>query len=94
MLTASVACKRAILDAAGQFHLVLDRLGELRVPTLVLWGALDKVVPLVHGRAAAERIPNARLVILPTGGHVPHVECPDAVLTPMLRFLLDTREAA
>ena len=93
MLTASVACKRAILDAAGQFHVVLDRLGELTVPTLVVWGALDKVVPLVQARAAADRIPGARLEILRSCGHVPHVECPEAFLAPVLRFLHDTREA-
>jgi pimeloyl-ACP methyl ester carboxylesterase len=93
MLTASVAWKRAILDAAGQFHVVLDRLEQLTVPTLVVWGALDKVVPLVQARAAADRIPGARLEILRTCGHVPHVECPETLLPPVLRFLHDTREA-
>jgi pimeloyl-ACP methyl ester carboxylesterase len=93
MLTASVACKRAILDAAGQFHVVLDRLDQLTVPTLVVWGALDKVVPLVQARAAADRIAGARLEILRTCGHVPHVECPETLLPPVLRFLHDTREA-
>lgn len=91
MLTASLACKRAILDAAGQYHLVLDRLPELTVPTLVMWGALDKVVPLVQGQNAAKLIPNCRLEVLPLSGHVPHVETPDAVLVPLLRFLHDTQ---
>ena len=94
MLTASLACKRAILDGAGQFHLVLDRLHELKVPTLIIWGALDKVVPLVQGQAAAELIPDCRLEVLPLSGHVPHVETPDAVLVPLLRFLNDTHEAS
>jgi pimeloyl-ACP methyl ester carboxylesterase len=94
MLTASLACKPAILDAAGQFHLVLDRLPELTVPTLIMWGALDKVVPIVHGQAAARLLPDCRLEVLPTSGHVPHVETPDAVLVPLLRFLRDTRSAA
>ena len=91
MLTASLACKRAILDAAGQHHLVLDRLPELTMPTLVIWGALDKVVPLVQGQHAARLIPHCRLEVLPTSGHVPHVETPDAVLVPLLRFLRDTQ---
>jgi pimeloyl-ACP methyl ester carboxylesterase len=94
MLTASLACKRAILDAAGQFHLVLDRLSELNVPTLIVWGALDEVVALVQGQAAARLIPDCRLEVLPTSGHVPHVETPDAVLVPLLRFLRDTETAA
>lgn len=94
MLTASLACKRAILDAAGQHHLILDRLPELTVPTLVIWGALDKVVPLVHGQHAAELVPNCRLEVLPLSGHVPHVETPEALLVPLLRFLDDTRADA
>jgi pimeloyl-ACP methyl ester carboxylesterase len=94
MLAASLSCKRAILDAAGQFHLVLDRLPELKVPTLVVWGALDQVVALVQGQAAARLIPDCRFEVLPTSGHVPHVETPDAVLVPLLRFLHDTRAAA
>ena len=94
MLAASLACKRAILDGAGQFHLVLDRLPELTMPTLVMWGALDKVVPLVQGRAAAELLPNCRLEVLPGSGHVAHVETPEAVLVPLLRFLHDTQGAA
>jgi pimeloyl-ACP methyl ester carboxylesterase len=94
ILAASLACKRAILDAAGQHHLVLGRLPEVTVPTLVMWGALDKVVPLVHGQAAARLLPNSRLEVLPGSGHVPHVETPDAVLVPLLRFLRDTQSAA
>jgi pimeloyl-ACP methyl ester carboxylesterase len=94
MLAASLACKRAILDGAGQHHLVLDRLPDLKVPTLVVWGALDQVVPVVHAHAAARLLPDNRLEILPTAGHVPHVEAPDALLVPLLRFLRDTETAA
>jgi pimeloyl-ACP methyl ester carboxylesterase len=94
MLKASLACKRAILGAAGQYHLVLDRLSEITVPTLVLWGALDQVVPLVHGQTAAKLLPDSRLEVLPMSGHVPHVETPGAVLPPLLRFLRDTHKAA
>ena len=92
MLAASLACKRAILGASGQYHLVLDRLPELKVPTLVMWGALDKVVPLVQAHRAVELIPDCRLEVLPLSGHVPHVESPDAVLVPLLRFLQDTQD--
>jgi pimeloyl-ACP methyl ester carboxylesterase len=94
LLSASLACKRAIIDAAGQFHLVLDRLPELSVPTLVVWGALDQVVPVVHGHAAARLLPDCRLEVLPTAGHVPHVEAADALLVPLLRFLRDTGAAS
>ncbi len=90
MLEASVGCKRAVLNATGQHHVVLDRLRELTLPALLLWGLLDKVVPVLHGRSAARQLPQARLHVLPTSGHVPHVENPQAVLRPLLRFLAST----
>ncbi len=93
LLDASVACKRAIMNGTGQHHVVLDRLGELKVPTLVLWGLLDKVVPVVHGRSAARRLRDGRLEVLPGCGHVPHVESPKAFLAPVLRFLEQERAA-
>ncbi|WP_100502202.1 alpha/beta fold hydrolase [Geodermatophilus chilensis] len=94
LLDASVACKRAIMNGTGQHHVVLDRLGELNVPTLVLWGLLDTIVPVVHGRSAARRLSDGRLEVLPGCGHVPHVESPKAFLAPVLRFLEQTKAAA
>ncbi|MBW3656132.1 MAG: alpha/beta fold hydrolase, partial [Gemmatimonadetes bacterium] len=87
LLHASVECKRAILGAAGQHHVLIGRLGEVRVPTLVLWGLLDKVVPFTHGRAAAKRLPDGRFELLAGCGHMPHVECPKAFVAAVLRFL-------
>jgi pimeloyl-ACP methyl ester carboxylesterase len=86
LLHASVECKRAILGAAGQHHVLIGRLGEVRVPTLVLWGLLDKVVPFTHGLAAAKRLPNGRFQLLLGCGHMPHVECPKAFVAAVLRF--------
>jgi pimeloyl-ACP methyl ester carboxylesterase len=45
------------------------RLGEIRVPTLVLHGDSDPFFPLPHGEALAREIPGARLVVLPRTGH-------------------------
>ena len=94
LLDASVACKRAIMNGTGQHHVLLDRLTDIGVPTLVLWGLLDKVVPVLHGRSAARRLPDGHLEVLPSCGHVPHVESPKAFLRPVLRFLEQTRAAA
>jgi len=57
---------RATLDPTS---FVTDRLGEIRVPTLVLAGGRDQVVPLASTRLVAERIPDARLEVDPEGGH-------------------------
>ena len=57
---------RATLDPTS---FVTDRLGEIGVPTLVLAGGQDQVVPLASTRAVAERIPGARLAVDPECGH-------------------------
>ena len=57
---------KATLDPSS---FVTDRLGEISVPTLVLAGELDQVVPLAATQLVAERIPGARLVTDPECGH-------------------------
>jgi pimeloyl-ACP methyl ester carboxylesterase len=57
---------RATLDPTS---FVTDRLGEIAVPTLVLAGAQDQVVPLASTAMVAERIPRARLEVDPDCGH-------------------------
>jgi pimeloyl-ACP methyl ester carboxylesterase len=57
---------RATLDPTS---FVTDRLGEIKVPTLVLAGGQDQVVPLASTRLVAERIPGARFEVDPECGH-------------------------
>jgi pimeloyl-ACP methyl ester carboxylesterase len=57
---------RATLDPSS---FVTSRLGEIAVPTLVLAGELDQVVPLASTRLVAERIPGATLITDPECGH-------------------------
>ena len=56
------------------------RLGDLKIPTLVLWGDSDRIAGSEYGRAYAKSIPMARFQILSDVGHLPQVENPDAVL--------------
>jgi hypothetical protein len=49
---------------------VWDLLGRITVPTLVIHGTEDVVVPYAHGRRFAEAVPNARLVTFAGGGHL------------------------
>lgn len=56
------------------------QLARLTVPTLIVWGAEDGLIPVSSGRWLAERIPGARLEVLPGIGHLPMEEAPDATV--------------
>lgn len=63
------------------------RLHRINVPTLLLWGASDGVVPVAYGEAYRQMIPGAKLVVIPEAGHLPHVEQPAMVLQHVLAFV-------
>jgi pimeloyl-ACP methyl ester carboxylesterase len=56
---------------------LLGRLHRIKVPTLVLWGASDKIAPADYGRAFARAIPGARFETIERAGRFPHIEQPD-----------------
>jgi len=66
---------------------VEDRLPELRMPTLLIWGGHDHIFPASHARAAKDRIPNGRLEIFDDSGHTPQMEEPDRFNRLVLGFL-------
>lgn len=68
-------------------QVMLDELPRLEMPTLVVWGALDRVVPPRHAHEAVARLRYGSLEILPGCGHLPHVECPDRFAEVLNRFL-------
>ena len=66
-------------------------LGEIGVPTLVVHGAEDAVVPLDTGRDLAAAIPNGRLTVIPDAGHVSNQEQPAAFNAAVRSFLTESR---
>jgi len=68
-------------------HDTYERLPEIKVPTLVIAGDADKLVPVENSRLIASRIPNAELVILKNMGHGFNIEEADEVNDAVLRFL-------
>lgn len=64
-----------------------NALAGIRVPTLILWGRDDKVIPVTSAGWFAARLPNARLTILDGVGHIPMEEAPDRSLAPVLALL-------
>lgn len=66
----------------------LPRLGALAgIPTLVITGDDDRVVPVPTSKAVAAAIPGSTLVVIPACGHVPQEECPDDVMRAVDAFL-------
>ncbi|MGI5133027.1 alpha/beta fold hydrolase [Pseudonocardia sp. CA-107938] len=77
---AVMAGNRAALQTYGGTTMsdppLLGRLPAITVPTSVVWGAADRIVPLAHGAAYANAIPDARLTVLDAAGHLPQLETP------------------
>jgi proline-specific peptidase len=70
---------------------IMDRLGEIRVPTLVMAGRQDFIYPPEHQEQLAAAIPNARLVFIDRAGHNPHDEQPAKTLKVVREFLADAK---
>lgn len=69
---------------------ITARYPEIDVPTLILWGRQDPVVPLSVGERLASDLPRARLVVLEGCGHIPPEERPDEGLAVVQGFLSET----
>jgi pimeloyl-ACP methyl ester carboxylesterase len=85
----------------GAMHQQLDslvanpigaRLAEIQVPTLVISGEFDPLVPPAHSRRVAEAIPGARYAVVRRAGHNPMDERPQAFEQALLEFLHETAD--
>jgi len=75
----------SIANFKGQNVVLLSRLHEVAMPTLVVWGARDSILPVRQAQAAAELIPDSQLYVFEDRGHDVHKE-----ETPELSQLLAT----
>lgn len=64
------------------------RLGEIAVPTLLIWGEKDGITSRAHHEEILAAIPGARLEVIAGAGHLPTVEAPEAVV-PLLDAFID-----
>jgi proline iminopeptidase len=69
---------------------VMDRLGEIKVPTLVMAGRDDFQFPPEHQAILADRLPNAQLELIERAGHNAQMERPAEVIEVVKRFLVPT----
>ncbi|GAB1646489.1 alpha/beta fold hydrolase [Krasilnikovia sp. MM14-A1259] len=83
---------RHVADWRGQLITMRDRAYLTQgLPTLVVWGDQDHVMPVEHAKAAAELMPGAQLVVLPGVGHFPHREAPEEFVRAVTDFVEGTR---
>jgi pimeloyl-ACP methyl ester carboxylesterase len=74
-------------------ELLDDKLSQIRVPTLVVWGKQDQLVPFSSGEKYAAGIPGARLVAFDKCGHIPKAEKTAEFVSAVMAFL-DTSATA
>lgn len=71
---------------------ITRRYGEIRRPTLIIWGEKDRIVRPAQGRRLAETLPSARLAVIGGCGHNPHEERPTETYTLMREFMEESEE--
>jgi 3-oxoadipate enol-lactonase len=67
----------------------LDRLPEIKKPTLIIVGEDDQGTPVTAAEAMRERIAGSKMVVLPSSAHLSNVEQPEAFTNALLGFLLE-----
>jgi pimeloyl-ACP methyl ester carboxylesterase len=91
---AFIETMRAVLDPGGQRVSALDRLYLAEsVPSLLVWGDSDPIIPVAHGLAAHDAMPGSRLEVLPGVGHFPQLERPVEFSRLLADFVAETEPA-
>lgn len=82
---------RGVIEPGGQTVNATDRLYlAAHLPTLIVWGDRDDIIPVAHAHAAHEAIPGSRLEVLDGIGHFPHAEAPERFVEVLTDFLDST----
>jgi pimeloyl-ACP methyl ester carboxylesterase len=86
---------RSVVDLHGQRVSAADRLYlAADVPTLIVWGDRDPIIPIDHAYSAHELLPGSRLEVFEGAGHYPHCEQPDRFVAVLVDFLETSEPAA
>ena len=82
---------RSIMDAGGQRVSATDRLYLAEsMPSLIVWGERDSLIPAAHGRAAHDAMPGSRLELFADAGHFPFNDEPDRFVDVLTDFIATT----
>ena len=85
---------RAVIEPGGQRVSAGERLAlAARLPTLIVWGERDAIIPASHGAAAHEAMPGSRFEVFEGAGHMPHDDDPERFAALLTEFC-ETTEGA
>jgi pimeloyl-ACP methyl ester carboxylesterase len=89
--TAFIHTVRSVIDPLGQRVSARDRLYLAQeIPTLIVWGDRDRIIPVEHAHISHDLIPGSQLEIVAGAGHFLPFEAPGAFLDALVPFLRDT----
>ncbi len=92
---AFVRVVRAIASPGGQRVNASDRLYLAEdVPTLIVWGARDRIIPVSHAYATHDEVPGSELVVFDEAGHFPHADDPERFVHVVQDFVGKTEPAS
>ena len=92
---AFVRAVRAIASPGGQRVNAGDRLYLAEdVPTLIVWGGRDRIIPVSHAHTTHDAVPGSRLVIFDKAGHFPHADDPQKFTAIVEDFIRSTEPAS
>ena len=85
---------RAVIEPSGQRVSAQDRLSLAGLlPSLIVWGERDSIIPVEHGAAAHEAMPGSRFEVFPGAGHMPHDADPERFAELLIDFCTTTQPA-
>jgi pimeloyl-ACP methyl ester carboxylesterase len=85
---------RSVIEPSGQRVSAQDRLSLAGLlPSLIVWGERDSIIPVEHGLAAHEAMPGSRFETFPDAGHMPHDADPERFADLLIDFCTTTDAA-
>ena len=87
---AFLATTRSVIDPGGQTVTAHDHLPLASpIPTLIVWGTRDRMIPVWHATAAHEAMPGSQLELFEGAGHYPHLDEPERFAKVLADFVAD-----
>ena len=85
---------RSVIEPGGQRVSAQDRLTlAALLPTLIVWGERDTIIPVEHGSTAHDAMPGSRFEVFPDAGHMPHDADPERFAALLTEFCEETDAA-